>query len=281
MLSRRMKFILYIFDVCGYCTGTTVLSTHKWTIPLIFILHFTLATYFVFHKFYLIADLSVTYDRIEVANLLMKYATESYTYWLILLDSLEHREHNKQFWNIYAKIDEYFCIQDTNFRYFLIKFIGYIPILIILFTLNSWIDAFPHTRSLFLYLALVMIVDLRVFYYIFCLDVLQHQLKTIEKEYKFMVEFSDKIKRHPLKNLRSASFYAPFELKRFKWTREYIYHVHEMVELLNKIFGWSQVCVVLLCFYNCAGDLFWFYGVFEDKSLFQVSCKSIKICFYS
>lgn len=272
MFSREAFLILCIFDICGYNTGSTTLSRNKKIMFLIFSFQFTSVMILTVYKFFLITDLFVFFDIFGVINEMVQYTFGLYTYWLIIFDSLQYREDHRQFWKTYLKIDEYFCSQNIHFRNFLLRFIEYFSVSLLLYSLIST----PNTLSIYMFYVLMFASELRAFYYIFCLEIIQHQLKMIENELKIMNEFSHKV-FYRINNTGTSPFYIQRELQRFKWIREYFHHVHQMSIHLNSIFGLSHVFVILYCFYTWATDMIWFYSIFNERSLTQIICKSFKI----
>lgn len=271
MLPRHLIYILSFFDIFGYRTGVTMLSIRKTTASFILFVHFVLALLFTSIGFHLIVELSPLVGLIELINELIQYTVGVFTYWFIIFDSFFQHQYHLRFWKFLQKIDDKFCSQHLGMSFYIGKLIEFFTTSISLFTLLYFINTFPNLKIIFVYMALFSLCQIRLFYYIFCLTIIHHQLKMIENELIVMKRVSS-LKYNQFHG-KSSSY--SYEFQRFKWFREYFYCINEMIKLLNKIFGWSQVAAVLCCFYFCATNLNWFYSIHNKRSTIKIICKSI------
>lgn len=263
MLQRRIVYILTFFDIWGYLTGFTALSNSRNGIICAIFLHIFLVVMFTFYEFYLMTELFALIGVLDTINEVIQYTSALYTYWLIIFDSFHHRREHQLFWTLFQRIDDCFCKQNIRLNGYLLRFVEYILMSIILYLLICASNAFPKSNSVYVFIVLITICQIRVFYYIFCLEIVHHQLKSIENEISTI-----KLKQTIIPMRRTCQLYA-FEAKRMRWIHEYYYCVSEMMKLLNTYFGWSQAAAVLFCFYSFATDLTWFYSTFNKYSLAQ------------
>lgn len=271
MLPSQIVNVLNFFDVMGYCTGSTALTKYRQIRLLIHVMHSVFAVLFTMYMFQLSVELYQVMGLLETLNELAQYSVALNTYWLIILDSFLHRYKHRSFWMIVQLIDEHFCSQTVFLRGYLCKIFEYFPVTLISSYLIYFLKAVPQVRAVFIGDTLITICQLRVFYYLFCLEVVNWQLKMIETEVKIMKSVSPMDdKTHPFRE---------FDLKRFKWINKYYDCVMEMTELLNDIFGWSQIASILCCFYTLLTNLNWLYANLDRLSVthssgsFQVTFK--------
>lgn len=201
------------------------------------------------------------YRIIEMTNELIQYTSGLCAYFFIIFDSIRNCEHHREFWKTFIKIDKRYSPRNIQFKYFLVLFIEHIAFSLLIYNTNMLFESWTKTRTIFAYVALWSVTALRMFYYVFCLKILLHQLKTIENEAKNLAEIS-----HKMNHSETSPFNSPYDRKKLKWIREYFGCVNEMSQHLNEVFGWSQVSGILYCFYSFVTDLIWMYSFFSLKS---------------
>lgn len=235
MLPRGINYLLTYFDVCGFNSGLSKLSKSRGAIHRTNTIHIIMAVFFTLYKVRMMLSFS-TVPFVKAINFTLQYSAALYTYWSIILDSnLKKREH-RLFWQTVQRINaSYFSQNSSTFTYYSLKFalcfitsVSGILIIILMGDLSK-------SEVVWMYIFLIKFCEARVFYYIFCVEVLQFQLRTIKSTYTC--------------NGRN----------RFKWMREYYYSVYEMGCCLNETFGLSQVLAIFFCFYFFLADLNWIY----------------------
>lgn len=262
MLPASIFKILHIFDVFGFNSGLTKFSLNPHLAQFIYIVHISmalLATLFI----YSIIEFLSSKDFIEAISELLQYLSVLITYWLIIYDAYVMRQVNKKFWNKLKWIDGHiYCQSNLCFRNFIIKFVEFFPIKIctVIITIAYNIDNFKID---FMYNFLFKIFEIRLFYYLFCLEIIIFQLEQIEIEIKNVSSVINVPKLHSLKIRKSI---YTFELNRLKWVRNYVFNIHEMIVDLNRIFGWSHVATILSSFYLLLSQLNWSYVHFHEFS---------------
>lgn len=241
MLPKRILQMLTFFDACGYNTGSSRLSQNRKVAILIQFVHFSLAVFFSLCIFYLTIKLP-TYSRfVELLNQLLQYSTATYTYWFIIFDSLFRWQEHKNFWRILQQIDQSIFPQcDFTIRLYLLKFIQYIFTTFVSVSIILLINEATVIHLTLIHLVPIKLCQIRIFYYMFCLEIVYIQLKVIERELMRMKQMPH------------------IDLCRFQWLREYYHSVYEMSNLLNQIFDWSHLAAVSFCFHLLLTELNWF-----------------------
>lgn len=246
VLPKRIVQILNFFDAFGYNSGSSKISNSRRVTYLILFVHILTAMIFTFVKFKILIEQYKAHGFVPAINEGLQYSATLYTYWIIVLESLMYRQSHLKFWGILQQIDKHFHRQtDKHFYSFIIKLAEFF-LITILIQADS-IIRFGIKLSLIAYIILFRMCHARVFYYIFCLEIIQWQLENIEKVIKKM-QFS----------LNNPDFG-----NRFKWIREYFHLVHKMTLLLNKMCGWSILATTMSCFYYIIATLNWFYIGFK------------------
>lgn len=275
MLQKEIVKILTFFDVWGYCTGFSVLSnSRKGQFILIFV-HILFATTFMLCEYVVIIELSATMGILDMINEIIQYTAALYTYWLIILDSFLYRQAHKVFWEILQRIDDCFCSQYIHLRSYLWCFIEYVLISNILYLLVYLSNVFASKSATIVFVITISIWQIRISYYVLCLNVVNYQLKTIDNEISMMKCMLNVVRerKYCRLNVSKTSTFHLFESKRIKWIQEYYFCVSTMIELLNTIFGWSQAAIILFCFFSFITDLNWFYSIFDQFTLTKIICK--------
>lgn len=278
MLSIQKIWILKFYDCWGCNTGLTKISKNKSICFFIYFLHIVSACLLTTYKYFMIVELLRLIGTLQTINEMIQYTAGLFTYWMIILDSIAYRNKFHIFWRIYQEIDNQFCSQTMLFRGYMLKFNEFFPISIFLYMMIYATNSFPDSSSVFAFLIIISICQLRIFYYLFCVEIVKCQLKIIEHDLimmKNMLNFTGMTQQFPL--MSETSPIVPFELNRFKWVRGYHHRTSELMDLLNEIFGWSQAVAVSFCFYSFATDSNWLFINYGKFSITQVAIASLWI----
>lgn len=244
MLPVRMERMLTFFDVFGYKSGSSQLSHRRQIANSIYCVHFLIAIFFSISIFYLTYEGPFT-TFIENVNNRFQYLTALFTYWFIIFDSIIRSQNHRQFWTILQKIDQLFYSQNNlRFRVYLIKFIQYMLTTFLAVFMAITSSEPSSLRWILISVFLVKQCQIRIFYYIFCVEVLYLQLCAIENELQKMNQLSK------LTDSNVHSF-------RFQWIRGYYNCICKMTCLLYEIFDWSHVAAVSFCFFLLLTEMNW------------------------
>lgn len=249
----QIVYFLNIFDGFGYNSGSSKLSQSRKMSYFIYFCHIFLATLLTLFKPYLMFKYYSSLGSTEAISEFLEYSTPLCTYWMIIIDAIYHQRAHRLFWKILEKnIYQFDHHQpDYNFRIFLIKFIEFFGIK--MFTLFSRFILYDRAMVGVAYDSLFKLCQVRVFYYIFCLEVVHSQLILIQTELKIV----------NIEHISTRSSAFVLKLQKF---RTHFYFIYEMLENLNEIFGWSQVAAILFCFYIILSESNWTYIHFSVDS---------------
>lgn len=251
MLPVKIVRLLNFFDFCGYNTASSKYSHYPNFNKNILLGHITLALILTTFYYYLWTSYLSTQDLLSIIIESLQYLAGLLTYWLIIWDSIAYRLEHQRFWSILRLIDRCYCGQSRfTFRNYKFKFIEFFSVMILIYIVRCITASWYHI--IWAYLTLFLICNTRSFYYIFCLEVVRFQLEMIEYELRAMRSLLDS------KQKRCHRFYS-FELRRMKWLHGYFQCIHELLDCLNKIFGWSHVVAIFYTFYLILTGFIWTY----------------------
>lgn len=249
---RMLKF----FDICGFNSGSTKLTQNKKSIWIIYSVHISLAVFFTLFKFYFILVYYPSLGVVEKTSKFCEYMVALCSYWLIIFDSISNCHEHRKFWKIFQQIHQYYSTQHKFFpRNYMIKMIEFFSMTTFLIVMGLITDDLELFAVVCSYLILVKLSQFRIFYYLFCVEILYHQLEIIDKEIKEMMIH---------KTLSKCEI-----SQRLKFIRGYFQCIHELTNQLNHIFGWSQVAVILFCFQiflSDFNDIYFHWIHFGDAS---------------
>lgn len=271
MLQKQIVCILTFFDMFGYDTGFSPISTGRKSKLFILFVNILFATLFTLYEFCFIIELLNLVGILDTINELIQYSAALCTYWLIILDSILYRREHKTFWNNLERINGSFCSQCLSLQNYLWYSIECILISTILYMCVYATNVFPSTMfSNFVFLILILVWQIRLFYYILCLEIVYHQLKTISNEISIIKSVFNVAGEG---NCVHTSKMDSCEFEGIRRIQEYYYCVNTMMDILNVIFSWSQPAVILFCLYSVVTDLNWLYSTFDKFTLTQIICK--------
>lgn len=191
MFPSRVKYVLTFFDALGYNSGSSMLSNRRATANLICFLHILLAVFFSCVTFYLNMLISPHTRLVDLLNQLLQYSSTLYMYWFTIWDSFYHWREHHRFWAIFRQINESFQSQ-CNFthRTFTLKVFSIVLPTIVSVSILLLTIGIPHpmNKILIINVILIKLCQFRVFYYLFCLEAINFQLKSIDSALKRMCE---------------------------------------------------------------------------------------------
>lgn len=283
MLPDQIVFILNFFDACGFNSGSSRFSESRRVSYFIFSVHILMATLLTIYEFRLEDEYYASLGLSEAISESLQYSTALYTYWLIILDSIVNRRAHQQYWIILQRIDTcYSCQPKCGIRLYIFIFVIYflktMSILVIRLTISSFVGFTVD----FAYMVLFIVCEIRMFYYLFCLEILQLQLKMVEDEVKtmvFILNTAGSFRERQSLRMDIISTCYSFELQRMKWIRQYFHCAYNMMDLLNQIFGWSHVAGISFCFYYLLTESNWLYIHYGELSHIHRFGKHIRLLY--
>lgn len=253
MLPHQVLKLLNVFDAFGFDSGSSRLSRDIRFTRCIYFVHVLIATFCTLFLFYLIVTFYPEVGFIEATNSFFQYFVGLSTYWIIILDSYVHRNTHEIFW---TKVENFvsnsFGSSNNIPRSYMVKFIQFFSTTFLVFVIRVICGSHVDLTSDFLH----QMYQTRMFYYFFCLLMIGFQLNTIEDEVTSCLS---------LVNINEIEC-SYWELERLKSIRERFHCVYEMINYVNKIFGWSHVAAISSCFYLLLTEMNWLYSRFDEFS---------------
>lgn len=257
MLPRQIGNVLNFFDACGFNSGSSKLFRSQTSIKFISVLHIFLVALITLDQILFYCEFYHSHGLLETLNDLVETLASLCTYYLIILDANFNQRYHKYFWSILHRI-ETSVYRRSNFslRCFILKFIGFFGLTALMIVVRSTLyDFLKHAT----FLAMVKICQIRILYYLFCLEVINFQLENVEREIGAMNSISS------IANAEMRTFDS-HKIQEFRWIRLYLYYIHEMMNALNEIFGWSHVAAISFCFFCLFTDLSYIFIHFSKLS---------------
>lgn len=262
-LPIYINHLLAYFDLCGFNTGVTRLSTCRKIAFAVYSLYTVALVLFINIAMFQLCSLGLTVD---VINYIFQYMLVFVTYLLTISESLFQKQYHDNFWKILQKIHMYVSSQHKHdFRILvatIILFNSTSGFLCIMWTVFS---DFENVIIVLMYSLVIIMCHSRVFHYILCLQIVNYQLEMIEYEVKIIGNGTVNISNNKsLSSYHSTNPCTTFKSNQFKWIRLYYQYVWEMLADLNEVFGWSQVATILFCFYFLLTDSNYLLRYFHD-----------------
>lgn len=255
MFPWMIERFLHYCDWLGLCTeyyNRTRLSTkyQKYRSTIFFMVHIivavcisTIMCHFMFHPLR-------EFDPASLANDSTKYSAMCIVYILVIVEAMCRRRQKREFWQLYDHLHTAYPSANTyrqaldRFSYRLIWFFA----LYLLQELTSIPPVFrsrPRSMEYLLFwmcdFQLFLIHQLRIFYYVFYVNLLSEELSAINESFAKIVrtcndgQFEERELNAALTAVR----------RRYGLVRR-------MAEYLNEIFSWSQLIGILNCFVGVA-----------------------------
>lgn len=277
MLPHRISTVLIIFDAFGFNSGWTKLSNSPLSVALFRLLNILSVSFFTHYKYHFVMEYYSSFGIIDKVNEMIALSVPLYAWWLVIIDSFLQQHSHKQFWTIIQQINDRYCDQSKyNYRPYLLKFIEFFIVtsLFAIFVLASTAlqssEMFLDLLFAFAHVLLIKVLHMRIFYYLFCLDLVNFQLKVIDCEMTSIKNCDlNKMNNYGTENMGQISKMS-FLSSKSKRFHEYSGCTFELVNHLNEIFGWSQVIAIPSCFYLLLTDLNWmfsFYDIIPNSTL--------------
>lgn len=269
MYPRWMLILLHYFDLWGFCTQVQKSQT---VYRIILICHIIIAT-FVTLTIIVFMGRPVG-DNLGVFNDSLKLYTHLIINWIPIIELyLKHRIQRK-FWKIMHNIDKEFCShQYLCFKSYLIKIILFFILLIAMFL--NYLLCLHRSELITFWFSFIFIVSFcknYFFYYLFYLEFIKYELKMVYRETKLMSCYCE---RCTLKS--SKTFLKKFYCNRFKWIRKYYGSIYDLCDIINTVFGWSNVFAIPMSFLLILADINWFYWKLYNKYRVDMIGKFIKL----
>lgn len=255
MFSKWVVCVLTFFTINGYHSELWPTSTHRKMAPVIFLMHFILGILMTYYLFEFMLWMNVNLKKLNMINEVIEYSIAVMTYWAIIIESYVKRKTQRKFWEYVRAIDQNYAqhnaiiLQSYLYKFFEYSTFYFSALTFFMIKVNNFSNiSAPILIARWL---LLETCSIRLTYYLFYLELMQFELKVIEKE---VLEMS----KSNIYRVRNSQI-KQFERHRLMWLRKYYKVVHELVSCVNSVFGWSSPLTFLANFNFLLTDLNWGY----------------------
>lgn len=277
MFSKWIYFLLKFFDICGFYTEMDHLKSGSKGSITIFILHIfwalgtiVIVVTFTMHTRALAGVLPY------MVNTALQNICGILTYWVIVIESFTQRKNQAKFWHIYQCIrtdqPHHRAHQKAYLNAYLIRLMSFFTAMIpndlyLMYYFLNFVENYFFFRFTFFFF--VTIYQIRIFYYLFHLELIKYELIAIKNALKnvaFVRDFkinSSPIVHHTNGRLRGSN--------RMKPIYKHYSLICELNDCVNQIFGWSHFVTILYCFGLPLTDANWAYTSFAERPVEYIS----------
>lgn len=256
MCPKWMSNLQLYFDIFGFCTHFNGIRNQSTVYRIIFIIHVILAT--VSSLIILSFLRRPIPDKLGAFNDSLKLCLTPVVYWLSIFELYSKQQTQKKFWNIIQQIERKFhAHHKLRFKAYVL-IISMYSIFYVLMYFNYLLRIFTDKKSVFmLFWSCFTFVGLfrtnQFFYYLLCMEFVKNELEMI----KFDV---DEILHNKVKNCSRT-----FDRHHFKSIRQFYDSIYDLKEIVNSVFGWSNVVAIIVSFQLLLAEINWFYWRIFNK----------------
>lgn len=252
MFSKYVLCLLYNFNLWGFCTEFPELRTsQKWTRTILGVQLICSCFLCGFVWLFLHQLFYIDFDLITIVNDVLKFSLATFSYLCIIGESYYNRSKQQNFWIIYRRIRNDFNRSDCDpsFRNYFIKLLQFF-ITVTVVEIKHFTKRFSLIFFSTSYFGLMTMQEMRIFYYLFSVQLLDYQLNEIGTEVKLLADASEN---------------GRIPRGRLRWIRVYYDLVYDLSNYLNEVIGWSNVVNIMYLFLRLVFDLTWIYWQIQHK----------------
>lgn len=229
MFSRSLTFLLYYFDVWGFCTEFS--SSFHWK-------YFSITVFVVHNAFLLFGLIFAIYEakvddsistQVHLANDAMKTHFAMLTHWIIIIEAYFSRASQRKFWALISQAQQKGFPRPFKLRRFTIFIYNLSALLTFI---QGWLIAYNHPRSLMKRKVYMLIFGVYCQIYLNRIHFYTLHVEIIRIFLEYLIDIS--------RILSDAS-----ERTKFRKNCELL---SDLIETINKIFGWSNAASILFAF---------------------------------
>lgn len=253
MLSHQICWILSFFDMFGYNSGSSKIFQSQKSMQFICFLHILLATLITFEQMLFYYEFYFLFGLFETMNDLVEIIAALFTCYLIILDANINRRSHKYFWTVLQRIDYNFVPFNFSFKCYIMRIVAFIALVTL--TIVMRYTSYNALKPLS-FLIVIKICQIRILYYLFCLEVIHIQWTRIEQEFVKL-------------NVNSFNSIPTMLPQKLKQIRLGFHCIYEMMNALNELFGWSQVAGISFSFFCLFAELNYIVIHFNKLSILR------------
>lgn len=264
MFPKQIVRFLNFFDIFGFNTQATKLSKSKKLSYSIIWIHISMAVSFIIYEFAFLYKFYLSYGLMQTVNEFVEYSGSLCAYLLIIFDSLFYRREHQRFWLRFQQISPN-SNRPLNVipRSYTIKLVEFCAVTSVFYLITATfyglggVVNITNFISYMVYMIPVKICHIRLFYYMFCLEIILFELKVLHDEINHCkLDRGSHCTKDEMKTL---------ETQQMKWIQKFDC-IHELINLLNEFCGLSQAGAVLFCFFALFTDTNSYYVGFSEIS---------------
>lgn len=269
MFPKHIRVLLKFYDMCGFYTETTGQSG-----PICpFLFHGTWVFMITCFTIACSMEPMIIGDNLPyLVNELLQIMNGILVYGMVIVESYLQRKTQQKFWLIYKRIEtlrdycksKFLCI----YIFKVIEFVTAVTIMQTYFTQHFTHYVKHYSLFRIVYLCSQIVYQIRVFHYLFYLELIRFELKTIKNELKNAVELSEFRNTFSCRiDRRSYGCYTVLECfneKTLERINAYCQFVFQLRSCINQMFGWSNFFTIIYCFHLPLTDGNWaLKGLYE------------------
>lgn len=231
MYPKRILYPLKYFSLWGFhCVPSIRIGGHIASLS-VQAYHFGMSVWFTVSFIRAFHYLNHLMEFLDAINITFYNITAVLTYWLILCDSITKMKFETKFWHNFSRIYmKYHLISTIKWKFpaaIILLLIGHI----LCYSYAMFFDGTSRNSDTVLHFLFQLMIDSRVIFYVFHVELIACQLRKVSSE---LLEMRHQNGQNAVENIKRI--------------RILIQLTFEMIELVNTIFGWSQLALVFLSF---------------------------------
>lgn len=185
----NIVFYMKFFDLWGFLTGYPHTPNYHRFACFILFLHYCLAIFLTLYMGYIVAYFFAYLSILDAFNEFSQYGCLLVTYWIIIIETYWKRSARRSFWTFYEQVNNSECIPG-NFALYKYELIEYFVVSFITEPFH-WIIMRVPLDVVVPYFILYHIIQVRVFYHIFCLKLIACAMNNIDDKIEEMKRFGE------------------------------------------------------------------------------------------
>lgn len=247
-MDRWFFYLLRFFELCGFHHSAW---THRQPVKF-FIFTLQLITLYIFTvngTKYILA-IAKFMKFLGVFNFALFYFALLSTYWIIVIETHTQKSAQDIFWKLGGFLND-FGQRNSMKRVYLCEFLVHVVLTIMMLSVSMQ-DSSTIAEAILIYYVLIFMCNNRLLYFLLYLKIIKIELQHNKKAFSCS---------------RRNRLFAALHSSSVRYQR-----IYEIIDCINRIFGWSQFATILICFYTLVTYLNFIYQQldlqFEEHGLF-------------
>lgn len=260
MFPKWIFCVLICFSLCGFFPHIVKILSRRQCLIFVLLFHILLTAMLMLYSIQVYTWLDSTTSKLNLMVGFSEYFVALITHLANVIEAFVQREYQRKFWRIYKIVDRKYAQQyNQNFRSYSVKFFQHFMFNII----NIYFIRAESILTLCVFVPLALLLAfgrLRIFFYLFYLQLVRFKLRVLAKEAHQNTTYS----KQPDPDLKTRNRTQ----HRFKSIRKDYESVCVMNDYINSIFGWSILLTILSSIIYLQSSVSWFYYYSRRRSIF-------------